>query len=132
MGMTLMLRNMPVRYTQRMFLAEIRRAGFDRTFDFIYMPMDFKTRNNHGFCFLNFIDFNFARQFVQEFEGRRLAAFKSPKKIEISAANTQGLYGNMNSFQGAEKEIPPEFQPIIFDPSTGLEILREPHMPSRA
>merc|ERR1719409_1807619 len=44
--MSLMIRNVPNRYTQRMFLAEIRKHGFERTFDFIYMPMDFRTKNN--------------------------------------------------------------------------------------
>jgi hypothetical protein len=130
--MSLMIRNVPNRYTQRMFLAEIRKHGFDRTFDFIYMPMDFRTKNNMGYCFLNFIDFNFARQFVDEFEGVKLAAFKSQKTLAIQPANTQGLYGNMRSFQAAEKEVPPEYQPIIFDAISGLEILREKRVASRA
>jgi hypothetical protein len=130
--MTLMVRNVPNRYTQRMFLAEIRRSGFDRTFDFIYMPMDYRTRNNMGYCFLNFTDFAFARQFVDEYEGRRLEAFKSQKTLAIQPANTQGLFGNMKSFQSCEKEVPPEFQPIIFDHASGLEIHRETQFASRA
>lgn len=128
--MTLMIRNIPNRYTQRMLLAEIRRAGFDRSFDFIYMPMDVRTRNNFGYCFLNFIDFHYARQFVQQFEGKKLSAFKSLKSLAIQPANTQGLYGNMTSFQPRDKDVPPEYQPIVFDSKSGLEIIRELPVPS--
>lgn len=115
-----------------MFIAEIRRHGFDRTFDFIYMPMDLRTRCNMGYCFVNFVDEFFAREFYRVFEGMGLASFNSYKVLSIHPATTRGLYANMSSFQNRSKEIPPEYQPLIFNTETGMEILREQRVPSRA
>merc|ERR1719158_2769711 len=111
--MTLMIRHIPNRYSQRMFLSEIRRSGFDRTFDFIYMPIDFRNKNNVGYCFVNFIDYKYARQFVEQFEGKKLRAFKSSKCLGITPAHTQGLIANMGSFNTTHLHVPPEAQPMV-------------------
>ena len=43
---TVMLRNIPNRYTCEELLCEVMTAGFDHMFDFFYLPMDFKTKRN--------------------------------------------------------------------------------------
>ena len=39
---TLMLRNIPNKYTQHMILQEVEAAGLDHKYDFFYLPIDFR------------------------------------------------------------------------------------------
>ena len=50
---TLMLRNIPMDYSQALLLTEINRAGFAGSFDFFYVPINPKSQLNRGFAFVN-------------------------------------------------------------------------------
>ena len=39
---TLMIRNIPNKYTQKMLLNFMYQAGFEGKFDFFYLPIDFR------------------------------------------------------------------------------------------
>merc|ERR1719203_1645529 len=69
---TVMMRNLPNKYTQRMLLTEINHSGFLGTFDFLYLPIDPETNANRGYAFLNFIDPTFAWMFKVSYEGRKM------------------------------------------------------------
>eukprot|EP00913_Durusdinium_trenchii_P023822 g22372.t1 len=49
-----MLKNVPAKYTQRKLMRELLGAGFQGKLDFIYLPMDPRSRNARGFAFCNF------------------------------------------------------------------------------
>ena len=51
-----MIKNIPNKYTQRMLLQTLDRT-YDGTYDFFYLPIDFKNRCNVGYAFLNFKDY---------------------------------------------------------------------------
>lgn len=121
---TLMVRNIPNKYSQRMLQDVFTNFGFDNTFDFLYVPADFFHRLNLGYCFINFKKPEFAQQFAHIFQGYHLPAFKSKKKIQISLANTQGFLPNIEKLEHTalcSQFVSPEFHPICVDPETGLE-----------
>ena len=45
---TVMLRNIPNRYTQQMLVDELDEVGFALCYDFLYLPMDKATKANVG------------------------------------------------------------------------------------
>lgn len=50
---TVMLRNVPLCYSQTLLLTEINRAGFGGSFDYFYIPIDSKKQQHRGFAFIN-------------------------------------------------------------------------------
>lgn len=121
---TIMVRNIPNKYSQRMLHEVFVQFGFDGTFDFLYVPADFFHRLNLGYCFVNFKRPEFAQQFARIFQDYHLPAFKSKKKIQISLANTQGFMPNVMKLEHTalcSQYVSPEFHPICIDPETGEE-----------
>merc|ERR1719282_682076 len=86
---TVMMRNLPNKYTQRMLLTEINHSGFLGTFDFLYLPIDPETNANRGYTFLNFIDPSFAWMFKLSYEGKKMNKFNSNKVISVVPATLQ-------------------------------------------
>jgi len=91
---TVMMRNLPNEYTQRLLLTDINEAGFIGTFDFLYLPIDNKTTANKGYAFVNFSQPGFAWMFKQGYEGRRMPRFNSDKVVSVLAATLQGFDSN--------------------------------------
>lgn len=122
---TVMIRNIPNKYTQRMVLQVLRHHGFGRCFDFIYLPIDFRNRANVGYGFVNFVKPIYARQFAEMFEGMMLPGAKSRKVLQIGFAKTQGLEANIDQLRQSAvmtAHVAPEFKPLMFNPNTGDEM----------
>jgi hypothetical protein len=113
---TLMVRNIPTRFTSVSFLRILDECGFRNCFDFFYLPMDFRTGKNMGYCFLNFTTPEFARGFASLFHGRRLRMTTSTKVIEISPSRRQGLIENVALFKASDllgSLSLPHFKPLV-------------------
>jgi len=91
---TVMMRNLPNKYTQRSLLIDINEAGFIGTFDFLYLPIDTETNANKGYAFINFAEPGFAWMFKQGYEGKKMPRFNSDKVVSVSAATLQGFDAN--------------------------------------
>lgn len=112
---TIMLRNIPNKYTQKMLL-EVIDEKFKGLYDFFYLPIDFRNKCNVGYAFINFLDSNFATMFKKEFDGLKLSAFKSNKVCEVSWGRVQGLTANIEHYRNsAVMSIPiAQFKPLLF------------------
>merc|ERR1719271_959269 len=118
---TIMMRNLPNKYTQRMLLTEINQVGFLGTFDFLYLPIDPETSANRGYAFLNFIDPSFAWMFKISFEGRKMNRFNSNKVVSVMPATLQGFDANYTHYSSARVNRG--------DPAARPLFLREPTNP---
>eukprot|EP00397_Hematodinium_sp_SG-2012_P007999 GEMP01008050.1.p1 GENE.GEMP01008050.1~~GEMP01008050.1.p1 ORF type:complete len:403 (+),score=63.86 GEMP01008050.1:33-1241(+) len=113
---TIMVRNIPNRYTPEELLAEVESRNFARTFNYFYLPMDFANKVNMGYCFINFLTSHQVDPFYREFNGVQLPKYTTSKIIEICPASTQGYVENVTKFlKGAARRIQNQFfRPLIF------------------
>ena len=86
---TLMIKNIPNRYTKEMMLETIDKK-FKDAYDFFYLPIDFDNNCNVGYAFINFVDLRYIEGFHNEFNGTHWSNFKSDKICEITYARIQG------------------------------------------
>lgn len=123
---TLMIRNIPNRYTQTELLAEIKDAGFDNKFDFFYLPMDHETHANFGYAFINFVDEREVEPFTKRFNGLKLNRFTSNKIIQIVPAQLQGFQANLQHYckKAVCTDDNIDYRPLFFVDGKCLEFHR--------
>lgn len=124
---TVMMRNLPNKYTQRMLLTEVNQTGFLGTFDFLYLPIDPETAANRGYAFLNFIDPGFAWMFKTSYEGRKMNRFKSTKVVSVMPATLQGFDANYAHYSAARvNRGDPAARPLFLrEPSQMVQNIRQ-------
>ena len=86
---TLMIRNIPIKYTDEMLKDELKL--FENKFDCLYMPYDFEKGGNKGYAFINFTHPLHILLFYTFFEGKCWTHFESKKICELNFANFQGI-----------------------------------------
>eukprot|EP00897_Mesotaenium_endlicherianum_P004581 jgi/Mesen1/4150/ME000218S03264 len=97
---TLMLRNIPNKYTQKMLLHSIDEYH-QGTYDFFYLPIDFKNKCNVGYAFINMISPTKILPFYQDFNGKRWEKFNSEKVASLAYARIQGKVALVAHFQNS-------------------------------
>lgn len=113
---SLMVRNIPNKYTQQMLLAEFAEAGHGPDkIDFFYLPIDFKNRCNRGYAFVNFADYKDIVPFHASYYGRHWKVFNSDKICDMTYARIQGKAGMLKRFENsALMEKDEEYKPLVF------------------
>jgi hypothetical protein len=97
---TLMIRNIPNRYSQRELINELKSLGFGGTFDFLYIPLDLGTMSNVGYAFVNFVDHLWAEKCMEAFQNYRFRRHRQAGKVAaVSVAHIQGLDGNLRHYE---------------------------------
>ena len=86
---TLIIRNIPNKYTMQLFQNEINEHFFGK-YDILYLPLDFVNKTNLGFGFINFIDPIHILYFYSEFFGKKWNIFNSEKRCQLAYAKIQG------------------------------------------
>ncbi|KAJ4827406.1 hypothetical protein Tsubulata_006461 [Turnera subulata] len=131
---TLMIKNIPNKYTSKMLLAAIdeRHKG---TYDFIYLPIDFKAMTilmlmqnkcNVGYAFINMIDASQIIPFYQAFNGKKWEKFNSEKVASLAYARIQGKAALIAHFQNSSlMNEDKRCRPILFNtdgPNAGDQV----------
>lgn len=111
---TLMVRNIPVRYSQDMLLKEWPNNG---EYDFLYLPICIGRKGNVSFAFINFVTAEAASEFHTRWHKQRLQHFSARKPLDISPAHVQGRDDNLIQIVRNKtfriRNI--HFQPAIFE-----------------
>jgi hypothetical protein len=113
---TVILRNIPNNCTRARLLDEIGLAGFASAYNFFYLPLDYETRANKGYAFLNFRLPAAASHFHMTFHGKRLKEFRSHKVLVVEIASVQGFWANFDNFLFKNRmftNLDSEFHPIF-------------------
>ncbi|KAJ6853147.1 protein MEI2-like 4 isoform X2 [Iris pallida] len=97
---TLMIKNIPNKYTSKMLLAAIDEQH-KGTYDFIYLPIDFKNKCNVGYAFINMIDPQQIIPFFQALNGKKWEKFNSEKVASLAYARIQGKSALIAHFQNS-------------------------------
>jgi len=92
---TLMLRNLPRKYTMNALLAELTHHIQKSCIDFAYMPHSRRTSNHVGFAFVNFVDTEKALQVQSALHGRPWTLVRSTRPIIAIPAYIQGFHDNL-------------------------------------
>ncbi|KAJ6414815.1 hypothetical protein OIU84_003766 [Salix udensis] len=122
---TLMIKNIPNKYTSKMLLAAIdeRHKG---TYNFVYLPIDFKNKCNVGYAFINMIDPRQIIPFFQAFNGKKWEKFNSEKVASLAYARIQGKAALIAHFQNSSlMNEDKRCRPILFNtdgPNAGDQV----------
>jgi len=112
---TLMVRNLPIRFTQDMLLNLWPNNG---TYDLLYLPFNFRTKKNLGFAFINFVTPEFASDFRQRWHKKSSGPdeFPSYSNLDVIYAEVQGRLATLKQVSKRNKCRIRNvyFQPAIF------------------
>ncbi|KAG7606955.1 RNA recognition motif domain [Arabidopsis thaliana x Arabidopsis arenosa] len=97
---TLMIKNIPNKYTSKMLLSAIDEHC-KGTYDFLYLPIDFKNKCNVGYAFINLIEPEKIVPFFKAFNGKKWEKFNSEKVATLTYARIQGKTALIAHFQNS-------------------------------
>ncbi|KDP21197.1 hypothetical protein JCGZ_21668 [Jatropha curcas] len=129
---TLMIKNIPNKYTSKMLLAAIDE-NHKGTYDFLYLPIDFKNKCNVGYAFINMLSPSHIIPFYEAFNGKKWEKFNSEKVASLAYARIQGKAALVTHFQNSSlMNEDKRCRPILFHSEgqeAGDQIILE-HLPS--
>ncbi|XP_022849943.1 protein MEI2-like 5 isoform X2 [Olea europaea var. sylvestris] len=97
---TLMIKNIPNKYTSKMLLTAIDETH-KGTYDFLYLPIDFKNKCNVGYAFINMVSSSHIITFYEAFNGKKWEKFNSEKVASLAYARIQGQAALVSHFQNS-------------------------------
>eukprot|EP00931_Biecheleriopsis_adriatica_P018987 TRINITY_DN13082_c0_g1_i4.p1 TRINITY_DN13082_c0_g1~~TRINITY_DN13082_c0_g1_i4.p1 ORF type:complete len:735 (+),score=164.38 TRINITY_DN13082_c0_g1_i4:52-2256(+) len=92
---TMVIKKLPKDVSQQELLEELNASGFAGSYDFCYMPGNFKSYENKGYAFVNFISVEVVRKFLDAWNDK--ARF-SNMPLAVSPAEVQGLEANLKKW----------------------------------
>lgn len=115
---TLMIRNIPIKFTQQIMMDLINEKYKDQ-YDYFYLPKDLKTQCGVGFAFINFIHPLYILDFFLEYNcikwSEKIEKCNSTKYCQITYANVQGIeeitneLSDKNVMKKTEDNMKPQF-----------------------
>jgi len=114
-----MFRNIPNNYTREMLLELLDAEGFNKKYDFVYLPIDFHKGAGLGYGFVNLISEEEATNFMLHFNGFTKWVLKtSQKEGAVSWAEPlQGLKSYVDRYRNSpvmHADVPDSHRPLLF------------------
>lgn len=134
-GSSVMMRNLPNDYTRSMLLELLKSEGFAEKYDFVYLPIDFRSNCGLGYAFINFLSLEIAEEFREHFGGFNRWSVKSDKTCNVTWSSLQGLDAHIERFRNSpvmHESVPEDQKPILFEGSEQIKFpeptkkIREP------
>lgn len=117
-GSSVMMRNLPNDYTRSSLLELLRTEDFEGKYDFVYLPIDFRSSSGLGYAFINFLSLEIAERFRSHFGGFNRWSVKSDKVCEVTWSSLQGLEAHIERFRNSpvmHESIPDDQKPALFE-----------------
>ncbi|CAE7328381.1 mei2 [Symbiodinium natans] len=115
---TVMLRNLPQGYSRDMLVDLMNRNGFFACFNFVYIPINFRSQAMFGYAFVNFVDEAQALRARDAFEGFTNWGVETDKICEVSWSDMhQGLMAHVNRYRSSpvmHESVPDEYKPAVY------------------
>lgn len=115
---TVMMRNIPNAYTSQSFVELFDAQGFHGMYNFVYLPIDFRSGMNLGYAFMNFVSNNAAQLFMTHFNGFHQWMCQSPKVGEVTWTDPhQGLENHVGRYRNSpvmHEDVSDIFKPRIY------------------
>lgn len=121
---TIMLRNIPNKYSRQMLIDQLHNMGFLGQIDYLYLPIDFANRCNVGYCFINFRTAHARAKFNSMFDNvpaqQCLPGFNSYKVCQVTKAKWQGRDENVRRIRSGPELMQqlaghPDWLPVLLD-----------------
>jgi len=116
-GSSVMLRNLPNDYTRTALLELMNAEGFEGKYDFVYLPIDFRSGCGLGYAFINFLSLEIAHEFREHFSGYSRWTVKSDKVCQVTWSSLQGLDEHIERFRNSpvmHESVSDEQKPAMF------------------
>lgn len=116
---TIMLRNLPNNYSRAMVLAMLNDEGFALKYNFLYLPIDFKSHACLGYAFINLVSTEATAEMWNTFNGYSKWMLPSRKVCSVSWSGPhQGLTAHVERYRNSpvmHPSIPDEYKPVVFE-----------------
>jgi len=113
-----MLRNLPNNYSRENLLAHLDEAGVATKYDFVYLPIDFRTGAALGYAFVNLVSTSAAQQLWKALDGFSDWALPSRKVCSVGWSDPhQGLEENIERYRNSpvmHPTVPDSHKPVVF------------------
>jgi hypothetical protein len=114
---TVMLRNLPNDYTRDMLVDLLRSKGFGSSYDFLYLPFDFKRSSGLGYAFVNMTTHEEALRVMRILAGFHSWKLRSGKVLQVTwSTPLQGLSANIERYRNSpvmHPDVPEQFKPLL-------------------
>jgi hypothetical protein len=116
---TVMLRNLPNKYTREMLVDLLDVEGFRGLYTFVYVPIDFKTHAGLGYAFVDLVSPFHARRVHQQLEGFAQWGLPTDKVCSVSWSHPeqQGCAEHLERYRNSpvmHDSVPESWKPILF------------------
>lgn len=115
---TLMLRNLPIKYTREDLVDLLVEKGFAGKFDFMYFPIDFETEGALGYAFVNCQTPADAEHMKRSLDGFSRWSLPCSKVCSVSWSQPlQGLEAHVARYRNSplmHELVPDNYRPMLF------------------